>query len=326
MSNKANPTSIGIFVFTGLVIGVGGILLFSSTKLFTKTAKFVVYFDSSLNGLKEGAPVKYRGVTVGSVSRVMIKFNQATNDSSMPVIFELREDLIRERLSAGTPFGGVIRLDEALRQSLRASLETESILTGVLYVSLDMEPSPPPAVYHQVEPIYQEIPSRPTDIQQLMKNLASMDIGGLAQKINSLLDKVDSSLGTLRVNEITASLTNVLSSVNQLVTAPELTNAIATVKATLDEYRLLGGKINRRVDPLLDQLTNTLAQVDGTLLRSRGGLEHLRELLAPDSPLRQELALALDQLAEASQSVAALAEFLHYNPNALIAGRKAATK
>ena len=75
-----------------------GLLLFSSSKLFTRTRDVIVYFDDSLNGLNEGAPVKYRGVTIGSVKRVMVRFNQATNDYAMPVIIELEEKLLRERL------------------------------------------------------------------------------------------------------------------------------------------------------------------------------------------------------------------------------------
>ena len=112
MSKKANPTSIGIFIFIGLLLGVCGLLLFTSSKLFTPTAKFIIYFDNSLSGLNEGAPVKYRGVTIGSVSRVMIHYNQATNDSAMPVIIELREDLIRRRLEGATIFKNIKNLSE----------------------------------------------------------------------------------------------------------------------------------------------------------------------------------------------------------------------
>src|SRR5215469_11956063 len=98
MSKKANPALIGIFIFAGLLLGVGGLLLFTSWKLFAPTAKVIVYFNEDLSGLTEGAPVKFRGVTIGAVTRVMIRFNQSTNDMAMPVIFEIQEDLIRKRL------------------------------------------------------------------------------------------------------------------------------------------------------------------------------------------------------------------------------------
>jgi paraquat-inducible protein B len=323
MSKKANPTTIGIFVFIGLALGIGGLLLFSSARLFTRTARYIVYFESSLNGLREGAPVKYRGVTIGSVSRVMIRFNQARNDTAMPVIFEVREDLIRQRLVGGTLFTAAADLNEDLRKGLRARLETESLVTGLLYVSLEVETSPPPAVYHELQKTFPEIPSRPTDIQELMKNLASTDIAGLEKKIGTLLDKIDSVLASLKVEEIVGSLTNVLSSANRVVTAPDLTNAFTSLKTTLNQYRVLAEKVNSRVDPLADSLTKTFEQLNHTLLNARGGMQNLRDLLAPDSALRHDLTLALDQLTEASQSVAALAEFLRSHPNALLTGAKA---
>ena len=66
MSKKINTTSIGLFIVVGIALGVIGLLLFSSSKLFSRTDEMIAYFDNSLNGLNEGAPVKYRGVTIGS--------------------------------------------------------------------------------------------------------------------------------------------------------------------------------------------------------------------------------------------------------------------
>ena len=116
MSQKPNPVSIGLFIVIGVALGVTGLLLFSSSKLFTKTLDCVIYFDQSLNGLNVGAPVKIRGVTIGSVKRVMVRFNQATNDYAMPVIIELEEKLINERLGEPlTAFTGT-SLEERVKQ------------------------------------------------------------------------------------------------------------------------------------------------------------------------------------------------------------------
>ena len=98
MSKKINTTSIGLFIVTGVALGITGLLLFSSSKMFSKTHDEIVYFNESLNGLSEGAPLKYRGVTIGSVKRVMARFNQATNDNAMPVILEIEDKLVQQRL------------------------------------------------------------------------------------------------------------------------------------------------------------------------------------------------------------------------------------
>lgn len=322
MSNKASPTAIGIFVFIGLFLGVGGLLLFTSSRLFTKTGKFIVYFENTLSGLNEGAAVKYRGVTIGSVSRVMIHFNQATNDRAMPVIIELQDDLIRERLEGASIYEGVHTLSDQVKHGLRAKLETESLVTGVLYVELEIEDSPGPAVYHQVKQVYAEIPSQYTDIQKMLQNLAKLDLTGLQQKLSSLLVKADKVLDELKLGEVTGSLTNLLESANRVVTTPDLTNAFSNLKDALDQYRLLGVTVNERIAPLADGLTNAIENLNRTLVQTRGGMQNFRELLAADSSLRNELSVALDQLAEAASSVSTLADYLHNHPNALLVGRK----
>ena len=50
---------IGIFLFAGLVLALAGLLLFSSSKIFTKTGSFIVYFDTTLSGLNEGQKVSF---------------------------------------------------------------------------------------------------------------------------------------------------------------------------------------------------------------------------------------------------------------------------
>ena len=113
MSKKANPTSIGLFIVIGVALGVVGLLLFSSSRLFTRSIKCVLYFHGSLNGLSQGAPVKYRGVTIGSVTKVMIHFNQAIDDYTMPVRVEIREDLLQQRLEDTLLFKDRTRFETA---------------------------------------------------------------------------------------------------------------------------------------------------------------------------------------------------------------------
>jgi paraquat-inducible protein B len=322
MSKKASPTAIGIFLFIGLILGVGGLLLFMSSRMFTKTEKFIVYFDSSLSGLNEGAPVKFRGVTIGAVTRVMIRYNQATNDMAMPVLIELQDDLIRRRLVGPTVFKSVAKLNEEIRKGLRARLETESLVTGVLYVELEREEFPPPAVFHELTETYMEIPSRPTEIQKFMHNLAKLDLTELQKQLSALVTKADTTLDKLRLGEITGSLTNLLDSANRVVTTPDLTNAFTNLKEALDQYRLLGAKVNERIDPLADGLTNAIANLNRTLVQARGGIENFRDLLAADSSLRNELSVALGQITEAATSVSGLADYVHNHPNSLLMGRK----
>jgi len=93
---KANPTTLGLFVVLGLTLGVVAVFLFSSRTMFHPMEKSIRYFDSSLKGLNPGAPVKFRGVTIGKVEHVFIRHNQASNDFAMPVIIAIDKKVPRQ--------------------------------------------------------------------------------------------------------------------------------------------------------------------------------------------------------------------------------------
>ena len=322
MSKKANPASIGLFIIIGVALGVSGLLLFSSARLFSRSRDVIVYFDQSLNGLNEGAPVKYRGVTIGSVKRVMVHFNQATNDYSMPVVLELQEKLLQQRMGDTVMSFSDQTLEDRIKNGLRATLQTESLVTGVLYIDMWLNPDAPSPVFHQLKRTYPEIPTEPTQIQAMFNNLASTDFKGMGTNLHALLFKLNTVLTDLDMAQINAGVTNVLHSVDRLVSSPEINSNLAALHTTLEQYRVLGEKLNNRLDPLADSLTNSLAEANLSLQQLRGAVENLRTMLAPDSPLRNGLELNLQQLAAAAQSLASLTEFLNQHPNALIVGRE----
>jgi paraquat-inducible protein B len=326
VSQKINTTSIGLFIVTGVALGVTGLLLFSTSKLFSKTRDVIVYFDGSLNGLNEGTPVKFRGVTIGAVKRVMVRFNQATNDFAMPVILELEQGLLRERMPDFEYTFNDSVLRDRIQEGLRATLQTESMVTGVLYVGIDVNPNASRPVLHQLKPLYPELPSEPTKTQQLFNNLASLDLKSIETNVNELLTRLDAVVGDLKMANINTGVSNLLASVNRLVTDSGITNGLAAIRPTLDQYRELGEKLTVRVDPLAENLTHSLAEADRALAQVRGAGENLRSLLAPDAPVRHDLDLVLEQLAGAAQSISTLVELLKQHPNALIAGRQPARK
>jgi paraquat-inducible protein B len=213
-----------------------------------------------------------------------------------------------------------------VKSGLRGSLQTESLVTGVLYVGISPNTNAPPPVYHQLVKRYLELPTEPTQIQELMSNLASLDIKGLENKLNSLLAKLETTVGELKLADINRGVTNVLTGLSRIVDSPSITNLVQSANSASEEYRILAKSLNGKIDPLADGFTNTLAQVDQTLVQLRGGVQNLRELLGPDSSLRNELTLALEHIAGAAGSISTLMEFLQSHPNALITGRQAPPK
>lgn len=319
---KVNPTALGLFLVIGLAFAVGGLILFSSGGLFHTRVKYIVYFDSSLAGLNPGAPVKFRGVTVGKVEDVLIRHNQAEDDYAMPVIIGIDKNLAQSKSDTNLQIPSEERMNVLISRGLRARLDAESLVTGGLYVGLDFISDAPPPVYHQVKPEYQEVPTVPSDVQQLWANLKHLDLAGLSAKLNTLLDRVDSKVKELDVIQINSNLTNLLGSANQFITAPDLTNAVRSARRALDDAQTLVKRIDGRVDSLADNANLTLADAQKTLTDLRGAIQRLSDMLGPDDAFRSDLTQALQQLGNASRAIADLAEFLQRNPDALLMGRK----
>jgi paraquat-inducible protein B len=318
----SNPTALGVFLVIGLALGVAGVLIFSSGNLFHQQQKSILYFDGSLKGLSPGAPVKFRGVTIGKVDQVSIRHNQAKDDYAMPVIIAVDEKLVQSKSDENLQIGNQALLNENIRRGFRARLDAESLVTGVLYVSVDIVPDAPPPVFHQLVPEYTEIPTLPSQVQLLLDHLEHLDLPGISTKLTAVLSRLDASLGQLDFARINAGVTNLLGAANQFLTTPDLTNSVVALRRTLNRAETLLARIDGRVDPLADNLTNTLFEAQKTLAEVRRGAQNFSDLLGPDNSFSSDLTQALEQLGNAGRAVADLAEFLQRNPNALLVGRK----
>jgi paraquat-inducible protein B len=319
---KASPTALGLFLVVGLAFAVGGVILFSSGTLFHPLQRSILYFDGSLKGLNPGAPVKFRGVTIGKVEQVLIRHNQASDDFSMPVIIAIDKKLAQSKSDENLQIGSQARLDLLIRRGFRGRLDAESLVTGVLYVDLEVVPDAPPPVFHQLTPKDHEIPTMPSQVQQLLANLDRLDLPGISAKLNSLLARLDTSLSQFNIPQINAGMTNLLGAADQLITTPDLTNTIKSARQALGHAQALLERIDGRVDPLAASVTNTLSDAQQTLADLRRGLQNLSGLLGSDASFRSDLPQALEQLGNASRAIADLAEFLQRNPDALVTGRK----
>ena len=156
----------------------------------------------------------------------------------------------------------------------------------------------------------------------MLANLERFDLPGISTKLTAVLARLDTSLGDLDLPQINAGVTNLLGAANHLLTTPDLTNSVVAARRTLENAQVLLARIDGRVDPLADNLTNTLCEAQKTLAACAEVPRTSRICLAPDTSFGSDLTQALQQLANASRAVADLAEFLQRNPDALLTGRK----
>ncbi len=149
MSKRVSPTVIGAFVVASFAILVVALIVVGSGRIFTRPIRFICMFQGNLNGLKIGAPVKVRGVQIGTVAAIELRL-LPSQGRILPTIRGLRLpviiDLDRSQLLARGGTGEALEtagFDKLIKEGFRAQLATESLLTGLLYIDLDVHPNTP---------------------------------------------------------------------------------------------------------------------------------------------------------------------------------------
>jgi paraquat-inducible protein B len=337
MSKQANPAVIGGFVVGAVVLVIAGTLIFGSGKFFSNIVPCVMYFESDVQGLRIGAPVNFRGVQIGTVTAVKARYDSEKFGIRIPVYIELRPDGVEAQ--GDEERSPVEILQILLERGLRAQLQVESMVTGQLFVQLDMHPDAPPKQAGE-DPSTQllEIPTIPTRFQEVQ------------QTIQKAIDKI----AQLPLEQIVVNLEGALSNINRLVGSPEVLEATRNLNATLTSVQQLLHNFDKQVEPLainlakatehvgtLAQNADTQMQVLTTTLKdtaltfkdtaaaARGALDQTKETLASvqdfttqSSPLHYEMVRTLRELSDSARSLRALADYLEQNPNAIVFGKK----
>ena len=163
MGSKINPTTIGAFVVGAIVLLIAGGLLFGGGKFFQEKLPYVLFFDSSVEGLNTGAPVVFRGVQVGQVTEISAIADPQTFDVRIKVQIELVRGVIQVG-EEGQIFKDQRKgLQGLIQKGARASLRMQSFVTGLLYVAVDFFPDTPIRLLG-LDPTLPEIPTIPSDM------------------------------------------------------------------------------------------------------------------------------------------------------------------
>lgn len=137
MSKPASKTLIGVFVIGAIALAVLAVVVFGSGRFFSEKMPLVMYFEGSVAGLNIGSPVMFRGVKVGIVKDIVLRFDAKDVSFLIPVYVELDP---KKFLVIGK-FTDEEELDRTLiNKGLRATLELQSMVTGQLMVNLDFHP------------------------------------------------------------------------------------------------------------------------------------------------------------------------------------------
>lgn len=329
MSKKISSTLIGGFVVGALALLVIAVIAFGSGQLFRKVKEYVLYFDGTVNGLHVGAPVKFKGVEIGSVKDIRLQLEKDMQVNKIPVIIEID---LKKLTSRGA--SGVIAEDrEAFRkaivdQSLRAQLRTESMVTGVLYIGFDFFPGSPinlvqkPMGDHK----YQEIPTVPTELQQvqdavtrIIEKLEEIDFKGLMTAVSGTFDGVNKLVNSPQLQSSLKSLEQTMPKVDEaLVGIRKLTTTFDGNITTLTQNLQQTSDAARQA---MQQAEITIKQTDVALKEAEAAMINLKGASDPDSPTLYEIRRSLREVSAAARSLRLLTNYIERNPRALIFGK-----
>lgn len=318
MSKRISPTVIGVFVVASFAILVVTLIVVGSGQIFTRPIRFICMFQGNLNGLKIGAPVKVRGVQIGTVAAIELrllpsqgKMRPNIRGLRLPVIIDLDRSQLLARGGTGEALE-TAGFDNLIKRGFRAQLATESLLTGLLYIDLDLHPNTPLKFVLEPGGPYREIPTVQTDLEQLQERLT---------KALDKFEKID-------FQALVVSITDAANSIKTLTGSPELKATLESLKGTvanlnqaITSARNILNNANSKIGPLVADLQQNSDEADKTMKDTRAALVNLQQTLDPDSPLAVHLNQTLDSLTETSRSIGEFTDYLQRNPGALLRGK-----
>ena len=334
MTRRPQALRIGIFAVVGLLILLGALVAVFGARIFKPSERAVMQFTGSVYGLQLGSAVVFRGVRVGTVRSIDVASDGGR--FALPVLAELDSEKLQ--LISG------VKSDDALaalvQQGLTAQLATQSLLTGQLYVDLDLRGAGKPAERDAAGRL--RIPTTLTRFQSLQEQLDRVDVNRMSADLAATLAAARGLVGGPEIKQTLAELAQASAALARLAASmdkrlPALADA---AKGTLQRAGDASGRVGsaaERVSSASDRV-GTAAERAQTLLTPGSPLmisvqqaadelwrsaSALRSATAEDSSSVQSVQRAMGDVSRAARAVRELADQIEQQPQSLIRGRTA---
>ena len=332
MSKPVNPVAIGAFAVGALALLVAGVLVFGGAEFFgADKTRFVIFFDSSVNGLEVGAPVKVQGVKIGAVTEIVLQIDQKFGKVYKPVVVEIDRKSFAG--AGGQSFARAIthkqqeeNRDKLVAAGFRARLEMQSLLTGLLYIDFQ---------------VHREKPAKYVGLN--FHNLVELPaIPATADEIRNTADEVAKKLRNLPLDQIVQDFADTLRDIRNLLGSEEAKRSKAALAKTLEQMERIAETLNRDLEPLLKETnkaisnTNalvrdvrsdmkplftaaqkTLSAATVTLDTAQVAMTRVGDSVGEESILNETLVA----LKEAARSLRDLTDYLERHPEAVLSGK-----
>ena len=300
MIKNANSTVIGSFIVGAVVLIVVVFIVFGSGKLFVNTNEAVIYFRSSPQGLSVGAPVKLKGVKIGEVTKITPVYD-TKELFTVEVIIETDQGIVKIIGEDQLHLASTQKVQNLVKKGFKAQLESESMVTGKLFVKLDFFPDEK-VILEGHRPDLVEIPSIPNTFELLEKD---------AKKIFDRLAKIE-------FEKISSNLNNLLVGIDTLVRAPILYENMEEMAENLRLTQQLISRIDSVIIPSADGFIEVTTSINETLRYTQELMIRLESVAANN---RYELNQVLKEVKKSSESMRNLTDYLQRDPSSPFFGK-----
>lgn len=320
MSTPTNHWKLGLFVVTSMVMALIAIGYFGARSMPKQTVTYASYFDEAVTGLESGSPVKFRGVTIGTVSRIEL----GPDRRHVKVSYELTVAVL-EQLGIARDSGEKTRLPVA--PNLRAQLNSTGV-TGIKYVQLDFFDDASAPVAELPFPVGDHtIAAQPSSMKNIEASVVQTAdrLPEVTERLVTLLDRVQRVAEQLEGQNLPQRAGAVLAHADRtLGTLDEKLSQLDTRGLSQDSRAALTGLQGTatRVNQLLDRMNGER----GLLASAERVSNALGDAAQSANGFSTEMEHTLRDVSEAAAAVRDLADALERQPDMLIKGRTRAER
>lgn len=332
MSKPVNATLIGAFVVGAVSILAIAVALFAGSQFFARKTMLVTYFEGSVQGLRVGSNVAFRGVRVGFVQNITVITRIDPLSPTIEVVMELTPESVKvlqdgRRLERSLV--DVLTVEELVEAGFSAQLASESFVTGQLFVELDFRPSLPMEL-SGLDPPHPEIPGVPSEIQQALTRFRTLisdveqnvDVAELSERVFSVLQGMDELANSAELREAITGMNRLVNAESTQQLTASLQRAIDELRATIAEAGELLRNTDEDVNALLGNLAPAAERLNATLTEAEATLAAARRQISGDTEQVYQLQSTLMEVEAAAESINEFFRYLERNPEALLRGRQ----
>jgi paraquat-inducible protein B len=328
MTPRPAAWRVGLFVLLGTAVLVLAVLWVARDWL-GATERVQLRFEGSVWGLQAGAPVVLRGVRVGQVTHIGLD----GAGGGVPVQAVLERAALAPLLQGDAAAASAAYAPVLVQRGLVATLATQSLLTGLLYVDLAFDPARAGAAPLRADP--PEIPTRPTVLSTLQRQLASVDVAQLGTDLQAVVAAARRTMAQPEAEQAVARAARAAAALEALALQlqkdwPPLARSAA---GALREVAPAAAQAARDVSAaasaaggaargLGDDGRAALAAVQKAGDELARAAQQLGRLTAADGALAQDAQRALADVSRAARALRELADLLERHPDALLRGRE----